>query len=124
MTVPFFPFTIPADETPHYTASCYDFRPVFMAHRPKDMTWFAYDVIVKSRDEIEFVVFDMRCNVSGGIGKEIGRIPAVVPEVLTLKHINDQARRRAIAKREWELHNAEKRIIERYTAQFLEDIAA
>jgi hypothetical protein len=124
MTVPFFPFTIAAEETPHYTASCYDFRPTFMAHRPKDMTWFAYDVIVKARDEIEFVVFDMRDNCSGGIGKQIGRFAAVVPEALTLKHINDEARRRAFAKREWELHNAEKRIIERYTLQILEDIAA
>jgi hypothetical protein len=122
MDDPFFPFTLHAEETPHYTQSEGKFRAVFNAVRPKDLSWFAYDVVIKSPTYVTFVMYDMRDNCSGGLGKYIGKCHSVVDAKLTRPFIEKQAQRRAVARRARELHAAENALIARYTLQILEDL--
>lgn len=63
----FFPFTV---------RNPWGFRDVFIKHKPKGFTWYEFDVVVRSKTSVTFVVYDMRDNYWGGRGKEIKKIPA------------------------------------------------
>ena len=63
--------------------SAYQYREAFRAARPPKLTYYAYDVIIHSRTEVEFIAYDMRDNLMGGLGDEIGRFKATVPANLT-----------------------------------------
>jgi hypothetical protein len=67
---------------------------IFQKNRT-DATWYAADVIVHSFTEIEFVVFDMADNFSGGIGDEIYRVTATVTAKETEHVISHEAIRAA-----------------------------
>jgi hypothetical protein len=114
-----FPFTLYAEETPHFTSSSYDFRGVFLANKPAELTWFAYDVVIHSPTRIEFMVYDMRDTFFGGLGNIIANFSATVPATLTLKHMERQAMRLARARREEELLEAERKIMRGYAADYL-----
>lgn len=116
---PLFPFTIFALETTHYTMSAHGFRGAFLAAKPKDLTWYAYDVIVKSRTEVEFTVYSMRDNCYGGIGEKIATFEAVVDPSLTAGPIENEALRRGHEKRAEELMAIERRMVRRYADELL-----
>jgi hypothetical protein len=114
-----FPFTLYAEETPHYTSSPFDFRPTFLQVRPKDMGWYAYDVEIKSPTEVTFTVRAMRDACSGGIGDKIGTLTATVDPALTRKAITNRAMALAAARRASELYAEEQRIILSYAEELL-----
>ena len=88
-----FPFTIYADS--NHGGVSHGFRQIFMEHRKPDVTWYAADIIVNSDTEIEFVVYDMKDNFYGGVGKEIYRVPATVTQSKTIAAISREAKRQA-----------------------------
>lgn len=114
-----FPFCLFAEETPHFTSSERDFQQTFLATKPADMSWFAYDVVILSPTQIEFIVYNMRCIASGGIGEPIANFSATVPAVLTLKHMERRAFSLARARRDEELLEAERKIVKSYAADYL-----
>ena len=87
----FFPIHINAEETPHFTSSSYKFRPLFLANKPTGMSWYAYNVIIHSPTNVEFVVYDMFCSARGGIGKEVGSFEATASAELTAPYIQKHA---------------------------------
>lgn len=110
----FFPFTLAAYETPHFTRSPYDFRAAYLANRPKGESWYAYDVVVKSPTEVEFIVYDMRCNLSGGIGKEARRFKCTVAPEVTAPSIERRVQAMAVLVRQQELDRIEQAAIGGY----------
>ncbi len=92
----------------------WEFRDVFMATRKSEVTWFCFDVIVRSRTDVTFVVFDMRDTTHGGKGKELYRYDAVVSSKLTLRFIEAHIYALAEARRSAELQAAEHAIIDGY----------
>lgn len=95
------------------------FRNTFMAHRPKDVTWYGYDVVVNSPTSVTFVVYNMHDNYRGGLGKEILRFDVNVPVEVTLPRIGERAMFLAAAKRQEELDEAEEKIVQRYAQDIL-----
>jgi len=67
MSNTFFPFTV---------RNPWGFRDVFLDRKPKGLTFYEFDVVVRSKTSVTFVVYDMRDNFYGGRGKEIKKIPA------------------------------------------------
>ena len=113
-----FPFTIKAIEHPHHTHSDHRFRHV-MRTLPKSESWFAYDVIIHSPTEIEFVTYGMRDTCYGGIGTERERIKTTVPASLTRQAIETKAFKLAEKRRADELAEIERLIIARYADEIL-----
>lgn len=62
----FFPFTIRFPRT---------FTEIFLANKPKDMTFYEFDVKVRGKTSVTFIVYDIKDNFHGGRGKEIKKIP-------------------------------------------------
>lgn len=106
-----FPITLSCDDRGW---SEYRYREFFLANKPKGLTWFAYDTIILSETEVEFVVYDMRCNYSGGRGVEIERFKAAVPKEIIGSDIEKKIVAVAAARRGEELAAHEKRIIAGY----------
>lgn len=119
-----FPFTLKARETPHFTSSPYDFRKAFLANKPESLSWFAYDVVVASPTDVEFVVYDMRDFCRGGIGKEIARFEAKVGRGVTRASIEHRALYLAQERRNAELEAAEAEVVRTYAAEIMAEIAA
>lgn len=113
----FFPFTLHAYETPHFTSSPAGFREAWMRIRPEGMSWFAYDVVIQSPTLIEFVIYGMRDTYSGGKGAEKGRFETEVDASITNKAICDRINMIAEGIRQQELANLELQIITDYAAQ-------
>lgn len=116
----FFPFTRFCDRDKGYSAR--EFYDAFQAVRPDDMSFYGYDVIIKSAFEVTFIVYGMECNVYGGVGAEKGRFDAIVPTGLTRASIERRALRLAQLKRRVELDESELSIIEGYAADILKSI--
>lgn len=111
-----FPFTVYAK----YENSTRDFYQTFMANRPKGLTWYAYNVVVKSPTEVEFVVFDMEDMATGGIGDEIGRFEATVDASVTLVAMTRHAHELATLQLYDERVAEERRIVAGYAAEILQ----
>lgn len=122
MTEPFFPVTLPAHETRHFTSSAPDFREVFLKVKPDKLGWYAYDVIINSPTEVEFYVYGMRDNTYGGVGSIVGIFPAKVARKVTKKAINNRAVEMATHQRLAELAEEENKIIAGYAAKILKGI--
>lgn len=116
----FFPFTLRASETPHYTYSPHAFRKTFLEVKPEGLTWYAYDVIIYSPTKITFVVYDMRDTSYGGIGKEITRIDAKVSVEITAQACNERMFALARDVRQQELDASELQMIGSYADQLRE----
>lgn len=114
-----FPFTLYAEETPHFTKSSYAFRPTFLANKPTGLTWFAYDVVIKSPTNIAFVVYAMRDNIYGGLGDKIDQFPAIVPAELTRKFVEERAMLLARGRFDDELRASQRAIIKSYADEIL-----
>lgn len=115
----FFPFTLRAHETRHYTSSPRDFRDTFIAHKPEGLVWYAYDVEVKSATLVKFVVYDTRDTCTGGIGERIDDFEVTVPTSLTRRAIKAEALVHAKARRAVELDEVEEMIISGYADELL-----
>ena len=63
-----FPFTLVSTWKGH---SDLRFQRTFLRAKPEEMTWYCYDVIVKSPSEVTFAVYDIYDNVYGVKGKKI-----------------------------------------------------
>lgn len=113
---PLFPFTLKCD---HRGWSDHSFRQTFMDYKPRGMSWYAYDVIVTSPSEVEFVAYGIFCPAKGGVGDEITRFKADVPASLTCQSIKHQAERLALAFRKKELAGAENLIVSGYAAAII-----
>lgn len=117
-----FPFTVFADDTPHYTSSPYDFRSAYEAARNGMSGGFAYNVVVNSPTEITFQVFGMRDTCYGGIGKHLWDIDATVSPEITKNAIRNQAYDMARFRRAKELQEAEDRLIDGYVDEIIKAI--
>lgn len=92
-----------------------EFRAAYLAARtPKMDSWFCFDVLIRSRTEVTFIVFGMWSNVSGGKGEEKYRFDAVVSPELTASAIERKIVSLATDRRLRELDAAENRIIDGY----------
>ena len=118
-----FPFTIPAYENPHYTESAPDFRQAFLKAKPEGVSWYAYDVEVKSPTLVEFTTYGMRDMCHGGIGARGVSFDAVVTPEVTRDAMWWHARRLAEERRMIERTQAEEEIIAGYTAEILQGAA-
>lgn len=121
MSEPFFPFTLKCRDRGGYVQSPTEFRHVFFEARPKDASYYAYDVIVKSPRHIEFVVFGMHCPVRGGLGRETYRVDVDNLDPETSKSaLSSRAKELARKRRKQELDDIEAGIIQRYSKEILE----
>lgn len=114
-----FPFAIRCSEDGH---SDYRFRTAFMAAKPKDLVWFAYDVIVHSPVHIEFEVYGMLDNVRGGVGDKIASLPAKVNPSVTEDVIEKRIKAKALERRIKEIQDAEAIIIDSYVHEIRKEI--
>jgi hypothetical protein len=119
-----FPFTIPAYETPHYTESAHDFRQAFIKAKPEGVSWYAYDVEVKSPTLVEFTTWGMRCTARGGIGAKGISFEAVVTPDVTRDAMWRHARGLAEQRRMVERMQTEEEIVAAYAAEILQGAAA
>lgn len=119
----FFPFTLHAVETPHYTSSPHAFRDAFLKAKGELAGWYAYDVTVKSRTAVEFTVYDMRDNFYGGIGKQIARFATKVSAAVTADAVERRIRDFAEVRRRDELQAAEDAIIAGYVDELRDALA-
>ncbi len=106
-----FPIVVPCSEQGF---GAHAFNKIFLAKKPEDMIWHGYDSVIHSRTDVEFFVFDMLDNCRGGVGKEIARFKAVVPESTTEKFIERRIMDLAMEKRTIEIIAAEGEIVKRY----------
>lgn len=114
--VELFPFTIECD---YRGWSAHAFRDAFLARKPEGLTWYAYDVVVRSPNDVEFIVYSIACNVRGGVGREVARFQAEVPRSTTWPSIERQAEQLAKVLRRKELTEAEDEIIRGYASAII-----
>lgn len=116
----FFPFTIPCRDDHTYVRYATEFQNLFLAHRPEKMSWYAYDVVIKSPTTVGFVVYTMRDSARGGIGGKVGEfeIGGVDPD-LTKNAIIKQAYDLASSQRALELRLAEEALLRERTERIV-----
>jgi hypothetical protein len=125
MAEKFFPFRVECEQRlDGQVWSSHEFRNVYNANRPKDKSWYAYDVVVKSPSLVEFIVYDMHDMCYGGLGKEIRRFEAKVHPELTRKSIERRAGMFALERRDRELVEQERAILLRYRDEILATLEA
>lgn len=111
MSVDIFPILLACNEKGW---SAHAFQRCFYATKPEDLTWFGYDTTILSQTEVEFTVYDMADNATGGLGDKIASFRATVPEELTKEAVDRKILFLALAQRERELRAIEEAIINRY----------
>lgn len=117
-----FPFTVYCNRRTGWGDS--SLRDTFLAVKPKGMIWYGFDTIIRTRTDVEFVVFDMRDFVSGGLGDEIARLSAKVSADLTNSAVEERIRCLAVERREAELHDMEMAIIDGYVDEIRNSIGS
>jgi hypothetical protein len=117
-----FPIELPAQETPHYTESDHEFRSTFIAAKPEGMSWYAYDVEVKSPTLVRFTAYGMRDSCYGGIGEARGSFEVTVAPEVTREAIEREAMRLAKARRRAELRAEEDARIKAYAGEILAEV--
>lgn len=122
-TAEVFPIELRARETEHHTSSPFQFRSAFLKAKPADMRWYEFDVIIKSRTHVEFVAYDIRDTVFGGIGREIWRGTATVPASLTNDDVERAIHRAARYRREEEIAAAEAAIVAGYADEIRAELS-
>lgn len=85
-----------------------------MARKPDRLSCYGYDVIVLSRDEVEFVAYGMRDTCFGGLGDEVGRFKTKAPRMLTREPTKNRAHQIALLARQDEIERAERDIVQAY----------
>lgn len=101
---PVFPFTVYCDRERGWPS--WHFRELYQKTRDPDVTWYGFDVIVHSRVKVEFITYDMKDSVYGGLGKEIHRhtvdVDREVTEKPILQRIGELAEERERQDEEWQ----------------------
>lgn len=121
MTEAVFPFTLRAYDNGDFAQSPMDFREVYLAKRNPDVTWFAYDVIVKSYVDVTFIVYGMH-GAHGGIGKFLYSFDAVVDTSVTQKPVERRLNALATKRFDEEQRAAEEATINRYVEELRETL--
>lgn len=106
-----FPIVIGCD---HRGWSDFHFQRLFLSNKPDGLIWFAYDVIINSPTEVEFVVYNMADSCYGGVGAKIASFSAVASVDTTRDAIERRIRAIATERRNAELQAAESIIIDGY----------
>ncbi len=88
-----FPFTIHCYDNGHYIEMDNRYRETWLSIKPKDYTWYCYDVTIKSRTEITFTIYGMRDTCYGGIGEKQDQFEVTVDKELTDKSIEKECKR-------------------------------
>lgn len=91
-----------------------EFYAAYMEAKPEGLSWFGYDVEVRSPTEVTFYVLDMADFARGGRGRVVKQISAKVDQSVTKKAIERRLWTIAVEKRKQELRDAEDRIIAGY----------
>ena len=92
---------------------------MFMHTKPKDMSWYGYDVAVLSTSAVEFRAFDMGDTVHGGIGDEIGRWSAEATTEMLRSTLIARAIQLGTQRLEREREREEQAIIAAYADELL-----
>lgn len=108
---PIFPIRVLCDDNGRVGPS---YARAFVAIKPAGMSWYSFDMIIHSYSEVEFIVYDMRDTVTGGIGNVIATFKATVPPELIEGEIAQIIKNRAHDFRMQELANRETVVINRY----------
>lgn len=89
---------------------------LFIQTKPKDMIYYAFDTIIHSAKEIEFIVYDMDKSFfgGGGVGKELHRYKVQCDPLLTQQPIENRLYQIAMERRAKELDKIEQDMIEKY----------
>lgn len=112
-----FPFTLYCDCS--YGGNSADLYEEFLQVKPKGMYWYGFDTEVLSSTLVIFHVREMLDNVYGGVGKEIARISADIPEAKLRNVVRRRALDLAKERRERELRIIEGEIIEGYANELI-----
>lgn len=129
MDNPFFPFRIYSSDM--HGGGPYEFQNAFHKNKPETVeiverfgtfvhkrterfSWYAFDVIVLSQTEVEFVCFDMEGFCYGGKGKEFHRFTATVDKSVTSPTIGRRLFNRGVERRAYELEQAERKICQKF----------
>lgn len=80
----------------------------------EDFYWYDFDVKIISPTEVEFIVFDMEDFCYGGRGRKIHSFKAEVSKNETKKYIDAKLMKNAIARRDKELKEIERKICQGY----------
>lgn len=115
-----FPFTLYCDRERGW--SNVNFRPLFLSNKPKELIWYAYDVNILSKSEVEFIVYDIKDAVYGGVGSKLLSFICSADENLVKEFVVDRATSMAIVKRKQELNKEEDFIVAGYTNSILDSI--
>jgi hypothetical protein len=92
----------------------HSFQNAFMRVRPKDKTWYGYDVEIMSPTDVVFIVYSMADATYGGLGKADYNLQATVSPDLTAPYIDRRIVELAAQRRTAELAAEEARIVEQY----------
>jgi hypothetical protein len=101
----------------------YGFRSLFHNTKRPHQIWYAYETLIHSPSDVEFVVFDMLDSVYGGVGNEIYRYRTPADPAITMPEIRGAAISLAEEIRKRELNRAEDEIIARYAESILTALA-
>ena len=107
----FFPFTLMVLNS-NTSKGDSRFRPAFHLVRQKNTPWYVYDVVVLSKDRVRFEVYDMADNVYGGVGGKLYDVECAVGMDVMEEVLAERAQELAKLKREQDLRDEEKRIID------------
>src|SRR5690606_21629195 len=103
-----------AGERPTWVEGPRAFREVSMAAKPAELTWYAYDVTIRSPTEVTFAVYGMHSFPTGCVGEMTATFQALVAAEVTAPAIPREAMRLARCQREEETAQAEDEIVRRY----------
>lgn len=88
-----FPFTVYAKDTGHYIQQPFNSHSTFCKYKPRDLSWYAYDIEVLSQSRAKFTVYDMECFARGGIGDVVAEFECDVDAADVEKMIKNKVRK-------------------------------
>ena len=113
MTSRTFPITLRCDRMKGWPLTR-DFQPAFDKARPKNHTYYGYDVVILDPTHVQFITYEMEDFYHGGVGREKHRYLAEVPAALTRGFIERKLMQMAQEKRTAELKAQEEAIVKSY----------
>jgi hypothetical protein len=98
------------------------FNSLFLEKKKAGVTWYSVTVKIFSPTKIEFIVYGMKCNVYGGRGEELYKLPLTVDPSYTKEAIERKALSLAatlIAQEEYTRHKIEVKARAKLMLHFL-----
>jgi hypothetical protein len=118
-----FPFAVKATDCGNSTMSprCYD---DFMLQKPQGMSWYAFDVIIQDKDRnCTFVIYDMKCNVYGGIGRKTFEFEGVLSEGYYFAMLKTRIKQVAIQQEAVEFKKMRDKRVQEIMAGLVQELA-